>query len=343
MNPVNNQPEKSADTAPRRVDNRNSEIPNRMKFVFSDKYLMNFGTHVFPTEKYRMIKEKLLTNGWVTEKNFVDPPPPNIDDIRLVHTKEYIDDMLNLRWTSRTMRSELPLSWQIIEGYFTAASGTILTCHLALEDGICLHIGGGFHHAFPDHGEGFCYVNDVAVGIRKLQQEKKVERIAVIDCDLHQGNGTAKIFQDDETVFTFSIHQEHLYPIKEQSDWDIGLDDYASDATYLHYLRSAVPKIIENHKPQFIVYVAGADPYKDDQLGTLQLTKEGLEERDQIVIDGCRENKLPVAIVLAGGYALKIQDTVDIQVNTCKVAFGIKEPVVPPENKPENKKEDKPN
>jgi acetoin utilization deacetylase AcuC-like enzyme len=186
-------------------------------------------------------------------------------------------------------------------------------------------------------------VNDVAVGIKKLQQEKKVKRIAVIDCDLHQGNGTAKIFQGDETVFTFSIHQEHLYPIKETSDWDIGLDDYASDATYNHYLRSAVPKIIEKHKPQFIVFVAGADPYKDDQLGTLQLTKKGLEERDQIVIDGCRKNKIPVAIVLAGGYALNIQDTVDIQVNTCKVALGIKEPVITPESKPENKTEAKPN
>ena len=343
MNQVNDQPAESVTPTPIETENRSAEVPKRMKFVYSDKYLMNFGTHVFPTEKYRMIKEKLLANGWVTADNFVEPPASNIDDIRLVHTKEYIDDMLNLRWTSRTMRSELPLSWQIIEGYFTAAAGTILACHLALEDGICLHIGGGFHHAFADHGEGFCYVNDVAVGIRKLQQEKKVERIAVIDCDLHQGNGTAKIFQGDETVFTFSIHQEHLYPIKEESDWDIGLDDYASDATYIHYLRSAVPKIIEKHKPQFIVYVAGADPYKDDQLGTLQVTKAGLEERDQIVIDGCRKNKIPVAIVLAGGYALNIQDTVDIQVNTCKVALGIKEPVITPESKPENKEEDKPN
>lgn len=210
--------------------------------------------------------------------------------------------MLNLRWTSRTRSSELPLSWQIIEGYFTSASGTILACYLALEDGICLHIGGGFHHAFPDHGEGFCYVNDVAVGIKKLQQEKKVARIAVIDCDLHQGNGTAKIFQGDETVFTFSIHQEHLYPIKETSNWDIGLDDYASDATYIHYLRSAVPKIIEKHKPKFIVYVAGADPYKNDQLGTLQLTKEGLEKETRSLLMAARKIRyrwqsfLPVAM-----------------------------------------------
>lgn len=287
---------------------------------------MDFGAHVFPTQKYRMVKEKLLALGWTKEEDFLKPPPPNIDDIRLVHTKEYIDDMLNLRWTARTMRSELPLTWQIIEGYFTAASGTILTCQRALEDSICLHIGGGFHHAFPDHGEGFCYVNDIAVAIKKMKQEKRIERAAVIDCDLHQGNGTAHIFQNDETVFTFSIHQEHLYPIKEASDWDIGLDDFATDATYLHHLRQAVPKILAEHKPELVIYVAGADPYKDDQLGTLQLTKTGLEERDHIVIDNCRDKKIPLAIVLAGGYALKIEDTVDVHLATCKVALGIKEP-----------------
>jgi acetoin utilization deacetylase AcuC-like enzyme len=294
-----------------------------MKFIYSQKYEMDFGTHVFPTQKYRMVKEQLLALGWVKDEDIIEPPSPNIDDIRLVHTKEYIDDLLNLRWTQRTMRSELPLTWQIIEGYFTACAGTVLTCQLALEDGICVHIGGGFHHAFPDHGEGFCYVNDIAVGIRKLQNENKIERAAVIDCDLHQGNGTARIFQEDKRVFTFSIHQEYLYPIKEQSDWDIGLDDFAGDATYLAHLRYAVPKILTDHKPQLVIYVAGADPYKDDQLGTLQLTKEGLEERDHIVIDKCREEKIPLAIVLAGGYALKIEDTVAIHVNTCKVALGI--------------------
>jgi acetoin utilization deacetylase AcuC-like enzyme len=169
-----------------------------------------------------------------------------------------------------------------------------------------------------------------------MQKENKIERAAVIDCDLHQGNGTAKIFQGDDSVFTFSIHQEHLYPIKEESDLDVGLDDFASDATYLHYLRSAVPKILTEHKPQLVVYVAGADPYKEDQLGTLQLTKEGLEERDRIVIDGCRKEKIPFAVVFAGGYALKIQDTVDIHVNTCRVCLGITEPVVTAEGQSES-------
>lgn len=307
-----------------------------MKFVYSSKYEMNFGTHVFPTQKYRMVKEKLLANGWAKEEDFIEPPPPVIDDIRLVHTKEYIDDMLNLRWTARTMRSELPLSWQIIEGYLIAASGTILACDLALQEDSCVHIGGGFHHAFPDHGEGFCYINDIAVAIKKMQNEKKIERAAIIDCDLHQGNGTAKIFQEDDSVYTFSIHQEHLYPIKEESNLDIGLDDFASDATYLHYLRSAVPKILTEHKPQLVVFVAGADPYKDDQLGTLQLTKEGLAERDSIVIDNCRKEKIPFAVVFAGGYALKIQDTVDIHVNTCRLYLEITEPVVTTENQAES-------
>ncbi|MEO0092877.1 MAG: histone deacetylase [candidate division WOR-3 bacterium] len=314
-----------------------------MKFVYSQKYEMDFGTHVFPTQKYRMVKERLLALGWAKEEDFIEPPPPNIDDIRLVHTKEYIDDMLNLRWTRRTMRSELPLTWQIIEGYLIAASGTILASELALQEGSCVHIGGGFHHAFPDHGEGFCYINDIAVAIKKLLVQNKIERAAVIDCDLHQGNGTAKIFQNDDRVFTFSIHQEHLYPIKEESDLDIGLDDFAGDATYLHHLRSAVPKILTTHKPQFVIYVAGADPYKDDQLGTLQLTKAGLEERDRIVVENCQKEKIPFAVVFAGGYALKIEDTVDIHLNTCKVCLGIKEPVITTEEKKSDSTKSQPN
>lgn len=284
---------------------------------------MDIGPHVFPTIKYRMIKDRLLQDGLCQPTDIIEPPPVNIDDIRLVHTKEYVEDMLNLRWSPRTVRSELPLTWQIIEGYFTAASGTILATRIGLEEKIGFHIGGGFHHAFPDHAEGFCYVNDIAIAIKKMKQEKRIERAAVIDCDLHQGNGTAKIFQNDETVFTFSIHEEYLYPIKEESNWDIGLNSYLGDDVYLKHLRNAVPKILDSHKPELVIYVAGADPYKDDQLGTLQISKEGLRNRDEIVIDGCRQREIPVVIVLAGGYALKIEDTVDIHLNTCKVCLGI--------------------
>ncbi|MEO0116860.1 MAG: histone deacetylase [candidate division WOR-3 bacterium] len=312
-----------------------------MKFVYSDKYEMNIGPHVFPTQKYRLIKERLLAEGLAKEEDFLEPPPINVDDIRLVHTEEYIQDMLNLRWTSRTIRSELPLTWEIIEGYFLAAAGTILAARLALEEKIGFHIGGGFHHAFPNHGEGFCYVNDIGVAIKKMQKEGRIKKAAVIDCDLHQGNGTARIFQDDPDVFTFSIHQENLYPIKERSDWDIGLPDFAGDDIYLGHLASAVPQIYDRHRPELVIYVAGSDPYLDDQLGLLQLTKEGLKKRDEIVIGEGEKRRIPICVVLAGGYARKIEDTVEIHLNTAKVCLQVlnqlPEGVIKEEDSTENK------
>jgi acetoin utilization deacetylase AcuC-like enzyme len=309
-----------------------------MRFVYSDRYHFNIGVHVFPTDKYKMVKESLLTQNLAQESDFFEPPEPSIDDVRLVHTREYIDDLLNLRWTARTVRSELPLTWEIVFGFLLHSSGTILACRFALEDGIAMHIGGGFHHAFADHGEGFCYINDIAVAIRKLQSEGKIERVAVIDCDLHQGNGTARIFEDEPRVFTFSIHQEHLYPIKERSNWDIGLDDETGDEEYNRNLQEAVPKILSEHKPQLVIYVAGADPYINDQLGTLRLTKRGLALRDRIVIGNCHRSGIPVVPVLAGGYALKTEDTVEIHVNTareCLRALG----QLPPKPEENNQKE----
>ncbi len=294
-----------------------------MKFVYSDRYHVDFGLHVFPTIKYKLIKANLLANGLAKEEDFIEPPGVDLDDIRLVHTEEYIQDMLNLRWTHRTIRSELPLTWEIIYAYFLAASGTILTCRYALEEKISLHIGGGFHHAFPNHGEGFCYVNDIAIGIKKMQREEKIKKAAVIDCDLHQGNGTARIFQDDESVFTFSIHQENLYPIKERSDLDIGLLDLTGDEVYLNHLKEAIPNIYEDFRPELVLYVAGSDPYYDDQLGLLQLTKEGLRERDRLVIEEAYKRDIPVAVVLAGGYARRVEDTVEIHTNTAKVCLSL--------------------
>ncbi len=306
-----------------------------MRFVYSDRYHFNVGVHVFPTDKYKMVKQALLTKGFAQESDFFEPPEPSIDDIRLVHTREYIDDLLNLRWTARTVRSELPLTWEIVSGFLLHSSGTILACRFGLEDKVAMHIGGGFHHAFADHGEGFCYINDIAVAIRKLQDEGKVERVAVIDCDLHQGNGTARIFQNDPKVFTFSIHQEHLYPIKERSSWDIGLEDDAGDDEYIRHMEEAVPKIIEEHKPELVIYVAGADPYMNDKLGTLRLTKRGLALRDRIVISNCYKAGIPVVPVLAGGYALNTEDTMEIHVNTareCLRALGQLPPKAAEEN-----------
>jgi len=210
---------------------------------------------------------------------------------------------------------------EIISAYFIHAQGTIVACQEAINQGIGLHLGGGFHHAFADHGEGFCYINDVAVGIKKMQSLKLVDRVAVIDCDLHQGNGTAKIFQNDKSVFTFSIHQEHLYPIKEESTLDIGLDDGTGDIEYLTKLQDAIDRILTVHKPQLVVYVAGADPFQMDQLSSLRITKDGLKKRDELVIKQIRQQKIPVAVTLAGGYAFDVNDTVDIHFNTCKVCL----------------------
>lgn len=293
-----------------------------MKFIYSDKYEVNIGPHVFSTQKYRLIKQRLISENLAKNQDFIYPKPAKIEDVALVHTKAYIDDMLNLRWTARTIRSELPLTSEIIEAYFIHAQGTILACQEALKKGIGFHLGGGFHHAFPDHGEGFCYINDVAVGIKKMQSLKLIRRAAVIDCDLHQGNGTARIFQNDDSVFTFSIHQENLYPIKEKSDWDIGLDNGTTDKEYLDKLQPAVEKILSEHKPELVVYVAGADPFFMDQLGALRLTKAGLIKRDEIIIHSCWQNKIPIAVTLAGGYAFDINDTVDIHLNTCKVCLA---------------------
>jgi acetoin utilization deacetylase AcuC-like enzyme len=310
-----------------------------MKFVYSKRYRLDIGAHVFPTEKYSLIADRLLADGLVAGDDFLEPPEPLLDDVRLVHTKEYVDDMLNLRWTQRTVRSELPLTWEIVNGFMLFASGSVLACRRALEDGVCMHIGGGFHHAFADHGEGFCYVNDIAVGIRRMQKDGLVTRAAVVDCDLHQGNGTARIFQGDSSVFTFSIHQERLYPMKEQSDWDIGLDDETADEVYIERMQEVVPAVIEKQRPELLLYVAGADPFKYDQLGSLRLTKRGLALRDRLVLEGCHKQGIPVAVVTAGGYALDTKDTAEVHYNTARECLRVlgqlrqatQPPAAPPE------------
>lgn len=289
-------------------------------FVYSPRYSANFGEHVFRTAKYRLLTEKLLKEGILKEEEIVEPEPASWEDLLLVHTPEYIDDLRNLRWSHRTIRSELPLTQEIIDFFRLASGGTYMASSLALENGLAFHNGGGFHHAYEDHAEGFCYINDIAYAIKKLQKEGKIRRAAVIDCDVHQGNGTAHIFRNDPDVFTFSIHQEMNYPMpKEKSDWDIGLPDRTSDQVYNTLLKEAVIKIYEEHSPELVIYVAGADPYLDDLLGGLSLTKEGLKERDEIVIGEAVRRGIPLVVVLAGGYARKVEDLVDIHYNTAVV------------------------
>jgi acetoin utilization deacetylase AcuC-like enzyme len=241
-----------------------------------------------------------------------------LEDVLLVHEREYIDDLLSYRHTHRTYTSELPISKEIIDSYFLATGGTVLACRLAVEHGRALNLTGGFHHCFAAKAEGFCYLHDFAIGIRCVECEGKIHRTVVIDCDLHQGNGTAVIFSEDPDVFTFSIHQENLYPLKQHSDLDIGLDDFDGDEVYMSHLKREVPKILDNHLPDFVVYEAGADPFEGDQLGTLQLSKDCLFERDCYVLRECGKRGIPVAGVLGGGYAANPEDTVEIHANTCR-------------------------
>jgi len=298
-----------------------------LKFITSPDYEANIGAHVFPTEKFRLVKERLIAQGAAGEEDFIQPPMAEQGDLALAHTEAYLEDFLNLQFSERVARSELPISQEIVNAYVRAAGGTILASRIALtgEQPIVNHIGGGFHHAFAAHAEGFCYINDIAVAIRKMQQEGRIHKAAVLDCDLHQGNGTAHIFLDDPDVFTFSIHQENNYPVKQRSDLDIGLEDYADGDEYLGDLHLHVPRVLDEHGPQLVIYVAGADPYMDDQLGRLRLTMHALEARDRYIFQQCLQRRIPVVSVTAGGYARKLADTVAIHTKTCLVAKELAE------------------
>ena len=288
--------------------------------VHSPAYECDIGPHVFPTEKFALVRRSLIEAGEVDESQILCPEPAPRADLLLVHTPEYLSDLENLRITPRTACSELPLTAEIVRAYVLAAGGTTLAARQALTRGMGINLGGGFHHAFADLASGFCYINDLAVAIRVLQREGLIERAAVVDCDLHQGNGTAHLFQKDPRVFTFSIHQENLYPVKERGDLDIGLDDETGDDEFNRRLAEGLERVWA-HRPHLLVYQAGADPYLDDQLGSLRLSFAGLEARDHLVLDGAATRGIPGVITLGGGYARKVSDTVAIHAQTCVVAL----------------------
>lgn len=288
-------------------------------FVYSDGYYADIGTHVFPVKKYRLVYRELQRRGLV-EGNLIEPVAATEADLRLAHDPDYVRDLIQARATEATLSSELPISEEIIRAFLLATGGTIRASEEALIRGCAVNLSGGFHHAFPDHAEGFCYINDMAVAVRRIQSQRRGLRVAVVDCDLHQGNGTAFIFKDDESVYTFSIHQRDLYPVKQDSNWDIHLRNGVGDEEYLGHLGKAVPAIMEKFKPDFLLYQAGADPYEGDQLGDLKLTIAGLKERDLLVFGECKKRGVPVAALLGGGYARDTNDTVTIHVNTCLAA-----------------------
>ncbi len=291
------------------------------KFIYSDDYWIDLGQHVFPVLKYRLVYEALLRSG-VRKENFILPQPAEDRDLLLVHTSKYLKKLkAGSLSDSEVLTLELPYSKELARFAWLFVGGTILTAEIALKDGVAVHLGGGFHHAFPDHGEGFCVFNDVAVALEKMKQEGRIERGMVVDCDLHQGNGTSFILSKKDYGFTFSIHQMDNYPSEKiSSSVDVGLWSGDGDDKYLSSLHEHFPRLYQQFQPDIIFYLAGADPYKEDQLGNLNLTIEALEERDRIVIEEARKLHLPVAILFAGGYARRVEDTVSIHLNTIKVA-----------------------
>lgn len=286
--------------------------------IYSEKLKVSFGPHVFPTDKYWLLYARLKAEGLLDKVDVLEAQPASCEDIGLVHLPDYTRDFMNFEYSEALMTSEIPINEAIRDFFLLTTGGTILAARLSLERGRALNIGGGWHHAFPDHAEGFCYLNDIAIAIRNLQESDMAQRFAVIDCDLHQGNGTAVSFARDERVFTFSIHQERLYPVKQKSDLDIGLADFTDDQSYLDLLNREIPNIYDAHRPDCICYVAGADPYEEDQLGNLKITKSGLLARDSLIIGEAIEREIPIFVVLAGGYARETGDVIDIHLNTAK-------------------------
>ena len=292
------------------------------KLVYHDRYDLNLGAHVFPSQKYRLVHDALLAEGFADASDFLIPEPARDADVLLVHSQEYVHKLKTGTLSyAEQLRMEIPYSLELIEACWLAAGGSILAARRALADGWAANIGGGFHHAYPDHGEGFCVLHDVAIAIRRMQFDRAIETAIVIDTDVHHGNGTAAIFGGDSTVFTMSIHQENNYPYpKPPSSLDINLEDGVGDDDYLAILDKHLHQAFEQFQPGLIFYIGGADPYREDQLGGLALSLEGLKRRDALVFNYARRLRIPLSITLAGGYARQVADTVRIHVGTILAA-----------------------
>jgi len=302
------------------------------RLVYHEQYDLHLGDHVFPSKKYKWLHDRMIRTRFAAAEDFVAPEPATDDDVRLVHDAEWVAKLRTGTLSYQDiLRLEIPFSRPLVEAFWLAAGGTILAARLALESGIGFNVGGGFHHAFPGHGEGFCAINDIAVAIRRLQRDGAIRRALVVDCDVHHGNGTAAIFAGDTTVFTLSIHQFNNYPSeKPPSSLDIHLADGIDDAEYLQRLGNGYRAALTMFKPELVLYVAGADPYCEDQLGGLSLTIDGLKERDRLVMWTALTHRIPVAVVLAGGYAASVEDTITIHANTAVAAREVMEKVGEP-------------
>ena len=293
--------------------------------IYSEDYIVDLGGHVFQAIKYRLVRARLLSEGTASVGDFIEPPPIQDVDVLRVHTREYLEKIKTDTLSHEEVaRLELPFSEGLVRGVWSSTGGTLLACERALEKGVAINLSGGYHHAFADHGEGFCLLNDVAISVASMHAQKRILRSAIVDLDVHQGNGTAAICSDWPEVFTFSMHQEDNYPfVKPPSDLDIGLPDGAGGGVYLEALGKHLPAILKTHCPDLIVYLAGADPYDQDRLGGLGLTLEDLAERDRMVLAESFRHSIPVAVVLAGGYAQDTRDTVRIHVGMIEAALRL--------------------
>jgi acetoin utilization deacetylase AcuC-like enzyme len=317
------------------------------KLVYSDDYYLPIGQHVFPAGKYQRIHRRLLESGVADASDFLTPQLASDQDILLVHTPDYVHKLKTGTLSRQEeVQMEVPYSPELVSAFWLFAGGSILAAENALRDGVAFNIGGGFHHAFPDHGEGFCMIHDVAVAIRRMQRDNKIRTAMTVDCDVHHGNGTAAIFAGTRVptgplpsraastlgepkvrnahagdVFTISLHQHNNYPaVKPLSSIDVDLPDGIGDDDYLAWLDNALSSGLRQFQPDLLCYIAGADPYGEDQLGGLALTFEGLRRRDELVFKVARSRNLPVMVTYAGGYARNVEDTVTIHCNTVVAA-----------------------
>jgi acetoin utilization deacetylase AcuC-like enzyme len=297
-----------------------------VKAFYSDHFVLPLPEgHKFPMAKYSRLRERILAEGIVAPEDLHEAPLASLDDLRLVHDPGYVDAVAN-----GTVRPEIqrrigfPWSPQMVERSRRSVGATIAAARAAVDDGMAANLAGGTHHAFADRGEGFCVFNDVAVGVRVLQRNGHANRMAIVDLDVHQGNGTAAVFSGDPSVFTFSMHGDKNYPFKKEvSDLDVPLADGTGDDEYLSLLRTHLPDVLNRHQPDFVFYLAGADPFEGDRLGRLKMTIEGLRRRDEIVMEACTKARLPVAISMSGGYANDVDEIVTIHANTIRTAAGL--------------------
>jgi len=296
-----------------------------MRVFYTPRYYAEIGdSHIFPIRKFELVRNKLLAEGTLQTHELFEPEPVSVSDLLLVHTEDYVSRLVNGEITQKEIRRlGLPWSESLVRRSFYAVGGTLAASLHCLAEGYASNLAGGTHHSFPDHGEGFCVFNDVAVAIRTLRSRGLIRRAAIVDCDVHQGNGTATIFADDSETFTHSIHGTNNYPLfKVQSSLDLELGDGTSDDEYLKVLAESLPSVFE-HEPDIVFYLAGADPFAGDKLGKLSLTIEGLRTRDLYVLRECYERELPVVTVMSGGYGKEITDTIEIHCNTIRAVKEI--------------------